>query len=133
LDDGELEQGDGSDDPFDGQEEAVSKPASKRKPRGVVARFLAGEGIFMITHGGNPPCERCPKVEAILRRALRKAEVEGERRALNRYLSQERVVTRALAKTDVGKPHEHTFFTDEDGAVHGCRCGKAYSEKGWQP
>jgi len=78
----------------------VSK--SKRKPRGIVARFLAGEGISDLVWAmdwrkhGHPVRE----VEAILRRALKEAGVTGH--------------------------HEHRFITDEDGAVHGCRCGKAY-------
>ena len=80
----------------------MSEP--KRKPRGVVARFLAGESVDRIAlslyHGDETWFGAIARVEAILRRALKEADVTGH--------------------------HEHRFFTDEDGAGHGCRCGKAY-------
>ena len=55
-----------------------SKPAP-RKPRGVVARFVAGESMSMLAKVPSPPhaivdCRycKCLRIEAILRRALLK-------------------------------------------------------------
>ncbi len=51
--------------------------SEKKKPRGVVARFLAGETVERLGH--YPPKNYYPdgemlRVEAILRRALRKTK-----------------------------------------------------------
>jgi len=54
---------------------AALKPASKRKPRGVVARFLAGEGFKAISWKWKSPAGYrydFAAAEAILRRALAK-------------------------------------------------------------
>lgn len=68
--------------------------------RGVVARFLAGESVHDIAVA--PITWGTPRVEAILRRALKKAGVTGK--------------------------HEHVHITDEEGCVHDCKCGKRWGE-----
>ena len=53
----------------------MSKP--KRKPRGVVARFLTGDSVSTISYDSRAYAKAVRVTEAILRRALRKAQADA--------------------------------------------------------